>query len=251
MERHHSPRMHFGCTAVCIALYLVVAALPASAEEILLKDGTKIVGRMLSIKGDSIEVQTPYGKIKVSRENIISISFPENQPPSQAAEAPPDVPRAPVEETLEGTTYTNKTGSFTLAVPRSWKIAEDVRETNSDAIAGLKSEDGTLFLLVTREESNWPLPTYLAVLEVMWKGQVSDYEKLEQTESEINRKQAVQIVFRGTTPTPQRFPVRFLVTVVAEPGIVTRITSWCMEPLFSDARTVLDKIARSYQTVKQ
>jgi hypothetical protein len=37
-------------------LVFLVASLPAAAEEITLKDGTKIVGHMNSLAGDKIEV---------------------------------------------------------------------------------------------------------------------------------------------------------------------------------------------------
>ena len=45
--------------------FLLAALLPASAEEFVLKDGTKIQGRMVAIKGDKIEVQTAYGKMQI------------------------------------------------------------------------------------------------------------------------------------------------------------------------------------------
>ena len=40
-----------------------VFVLIASAEEISLRDGTKIVGHMTTISADKIEVETSYGKI--------------------------------------------------------------------------------------------------------------------------------------------------------------------------------------------
>ena len=59
---------------LCLALGLA-ASLPAVAEEIALKDGTKIVGHMTGITSDKIEVETSYGKVQLNRKDIwLSIS---------------------------------------------------------------------------------------------------------------------------------------------------------------------------------
>jgi hypothetical protein len=44
-----------------LSLSLAVS-LPAIAEEISLKDGTKIVGHMTAVSTDKIEVETSYGQ---------------------------------------------------------------------------------------------------------------------------------------------------------------------------------------------
>ena len=64
---------------------LVVAAMSAAAEEIALKDGTKIVGRMSALSADKIEVETAYGKMQLKRADVLTISFPENGGPSASA----------------------------------------------------------------------------------------------------------------------------------------------------------------------
>ena len=104
---------------VCVCM-LCVSGLVA-AEEFTLKDGTKVAGKMVGIKGDSIDVETLYGKIKVPKVNIVSISFPENQP-KPAPEEKANTERLKVEQSLDGTTYTNRTGKFKLTVPSGWKI---------------------------------------------------------------------------------------------------------------------------------
>jgi hypothetical protein len=101
---------------------LLAMSLPAAAEEILLKDGTKIVGHMSELQADKIEVETAYGKMQIKRGDIIAINFPEN-----GTVAAPGTPAAKdaaqnIEESLRGTKYVNKTGKFTLTVPTDWKI---------------------------------------------------------------------------------------------------------------------------------
>ena len=90
---------------------MALAVLGATAEEFVLKDGTKIVGKMVRIKGDSIEIKTLYGKIKVSRGDIVTINFPENQPEPVSGQVSQMTPRV-VEHSLRGTSYINRTGNF-------------------------------------------------------------------------------------------------------------------------------------------
>jgi hypothetical protein len=71
--------------------FLLAVSLVAAAEELVLKDGTKIVGKMTAINGDKIEVETAYGKMQVNRADVVTISFPENNPGG----APPRLPRKP------------------------------------------------------------------------------------------------------------------------------------------------------------
>ena len=97
------------------SLFLAIS-LPAAAEEILLKDGTKIVGHMSALQADKIEVETAYGKMQIKRVDIITINFPENG--ASAAPGSPAKDAAPsIEESLRGTQYVNKTGKFSLSVP--------------------------------------------------------------------------------------------------------------------------------------
>src|SRR5260221_2070848 len=96
------------------SLFLAMS-LPAAAEEILLKDGTKIVGHMSSLQADKIEVETAYGKMQIKRGDIIAINFPENGA-STAPGPPASKDAAPsIEESLRRTQYVNKTHNFTLS----------------------------------------------------------------------------------------------------------------------------------------
>src|ERR1700740_1798115 len=102
------------------ALSLCLAAsVPAAAEEILMKDGTKIVGHMTALKSDKIEVETNYGKMELKRTDILTINFPENGPApfSPPPSAAPKEAAIKMDESLRGTQYANNTAKFTLSVP--------------------------------------------------------------------------------------------------------------------------------------
>src|SRR3974377_2103502 len=59
-------------------LVLALAGFSAAGEEFVLKDGTKLVGKMTALTADKIEVETSYGKMQVKRTDLVSINFPEN-----------------------------------------------------------------------------------------------------------------------------------------------------------------------------
>ena len=56
--------------AATVFLFLTVAFFPAVAEEISLKDGTKIVGHITAVTPDKIEVETSYGKMQLKRSDV-------------------------------------------------------------------------------------------------------------------------------------------------------------------------------------
>src|SRR6266849_746372 len=97
--------------------FLLAALVPASAEEFVLKDGTKILGRMVAVKGDKIEVETAYGKMQIRRSDILSINFPENAGTAVSQSSSDSTKPKPVDESLTGTQYVNRTGHCTLTVP--------------------------------------------------------------------------------------------------------------------------------------
>ncbi|MGB7153320.1 MAG: hypothetical protein WBD08_03920, partial [Candidatus Acidiferrales bacterium] len=65
---------------------LLVSGLTARADELHLKDGTKITGTIVGYQGNSFRVKTSYGYALVDRASVVSItvSNPEAQPAAPA-----------------------------------------------------------------------------------------------------------------------------------------------------------------------
>src|SRR5260370_13397331 len=89
--------------------FLLAALVPASAEEFVLKDGTKILGRMVAVKSDKIEVETAYGKMQIRRSDILSINFPENAATAVSPSSSDSTKHNPYDETLTATPHMNLT----------------------------------------------------------------------------------------------------------------------------------------------
>ena len=229
-------------TLLPLFLFLVVA-LPATAEEITLKDGTKIVGHLSTVLGDKIEVETHYGKMVLNRADIVTISFPENNPATGAKDNTP-VPN--IDESLRGTRYANKTGRFTLTVPSDWKI--DPKLPHSAVVfAGLSSNDGMCFLTVTREEFNGSMESYKGLLDLKYRKSFGNYEMLSESPVNIDGQPALLISFRGVLTKADNTPVQYLVAIIPSGKTYTRVAAWCVEPLFHETQPMFEKILTSYR----
>lgn len=225
--------------SLCLAM-----ALPIAAEEIALKNGTKIVGRMSAISADKIEVETPYGKMVLNRADIVSIAFPENTSSTAAKDNAP-VPN--IEESLRGTQYANKTAKFTLSVPSDWKI--DPKLTHSAVlVAGLSSKDGLRFLTVSQEQFSGSMESYKGLLDLNYRRNFGSYEELSESPVNIDGKSALLVSFRGVLTKADNTPVQYLVAIIPSGNTYTRVATWCVEPLFHETQPMFEKIVTSYRT---
>jgi TonB family protein len=222
--------------------------LPASAEEFVLKDGTKIQGRMLAVKGDKIEVQTAYGKMQIRRSDILTINFPENSGTAVSQSSGDREKATPVDENLTGTEYVNRTGHFTLTVPIEWKINPELR-VGTDMLAALSSRDNMRFVVVEHETFAGSLESYKGLVEIASRRNVNDFEKLSESNVTIDGRPGMLIIFRGTNPRAQNLPVEFVAAIANFGGEYLHAVAWCVEPLFNESQRTLENILLSYHRV--
>ena len=232
------------------ALFLA-ASLPVAAEEILMKDGTKIIGHMTSLKSDKIEVETPYGKMELKRADILTINFPENgaAPVSSgpaSASATPKEAVLNIDESLRGTQYLNNTAKFALVVPADWKITQ--AKHSAPVVAALSSHDDMRFLIVTQEEYSGSLESYKGLLELTYRRTFGGYEELTQSPVKIDGKPGLLFSFRGISTKANNLPMQFLVAIIPQGTTYTRLAAWCVEPLFHETQPMFDKILNSYHS---
>ncbi len=231
--------------SLLVALCVLLIPNIVVAEEFVLKDGTKINGKMVGIRGDSIEVETLYGKIKVSKNNIVSISFPENQPKAAAEKTEAEPERIKVEQSLDGTTYVNRTGMFKLTVPAGWKIAPDA--LRAGAMTFLVSPDGNLGLVVIREAFEGSIRAYQGMLENARKT-FPGYRKVSEGQAERSGAPSATVIWEGK---PQDIVITYMDRVVPIEGAMTVVRGFAPVPLFDEKKETLETILLSYETLKQ
>jgi hypothetical protein len=224
----------------------------AAAEEISLKDGTKIVGHLVAVTADKLEVETSYGKIQLKRIDILTISFPENgaassnvaagTAPTAAAAAEPKI-----DESLNGLLYTNRTGKFTLTLPPDWVISTDIHKA-PETLAALASRDKLRFLLVMQEDYPGSLESYKELTMLGARRSLGNFEELSQSSASIDGKPALVIFYRGTLQKGSSLPVEFVSAIMQSGKTFTKVSAWCVEPLFHDMQPAFEKVLNSYRS---
>jgi hypothetical protein len=230
---------------ILLAAGLIFSGAPLRAEEILLKDGSKVTGKVIGVTDEVFQIKTAYGNIQVPRGEVVSIGFPENQPKS-AKDATTGA--TPVDEQLLGVTYTNRTANFQLTVPRGWMTSETLRSQSKDIIAALTSPDQTLIFMVTPEKFSGTLATYQVLAENQYQTRFKDYEKISENEILLDARTGVRVIWRAKNPSAHDAPMKSVVYIVPYEGRMVRLTFITLEPLFADSLPIFEKIASSYHT---
>jgi hypothetical protein len=222
-----------------VVLVALIAAIPIAAEELQLKDGTKISGKLIGVSGDTFQVKTNYGDINVPRSEVVSITFPENASKNSEGAAIP-----PVDEELAANLYTNRTSGFHFTVPPGWKIAPDLR-TSGDVAAALDSPDETLFVMVTPEKFVGTMATYKVLAETQYQKNFTNYVNDGEKEIEVDGRKGTRLVWHGTSKA-NNADLKFLVYIVPYEGRVVRLSFFTLPPLFNEGVPIFEKIAASY-----
>jgi hypothetical protein len=232
-------------TQLCCALVVLIIVSALSAEEIQLKNGSKISGTIVGVEGGIFQVKTDYGDVRIPRSDMVSVSFVDQGPADAETKKEPPI----VNESLVGTAYANHTANFDLVVPDGWLLAPELRKGQPDIIAALKSPDEAQFLVVTPEKFAGTLTTYEVFCETQYQTKFQDYKRLEKTDIQLDGRPGMRIVFQGVAPS-NRISLKFLVYIVQYEDQMIRLSFLTLEPLFTDSVPAFEKIAHSYQRHK-
>jgi hypothetical protein len=190
-------------------------------------------------------VKTAYGEIQVPRSDLVSISFAG----VDSAEKVPDKQSAPVEETLSGASYINRTGGFELTVPEGWVLGPELRKQQPDIIAALKSPDQSQFVVVTPEKFAGNLTTYEVFCETQYQTKFQDYKRIEKSDIKLDGRPGIRMIFQGVSSI-NHIGLKFLVYILQYEDKMVRLTFFTLEPLFTDSLPVFEKIAGTYRLHK-
>lgn len=202
-------------------------ALPCVADEIKLKDGTKIIGNIVGYEKDSFKVETSYGFALVRKDKVETITVSdvpkkndEAKPPEKketaaanpkpsapaAASAPVTPPAAiraaapsepAIRESVDGTTYTNHTFGFRMYKPPSWRVIEGARKMLPAAVVAMGTNDESTLLVLGRVAARGTLDAQLASTERELRSIYENYAPSEPERTVIAGQPAIQRRFRG------------------------------------------------------
>ena len=207
-----------GVVHCLLGILLLAAAATVDADELRLKDGTKIVGNIVGFEGDSFKVETSYGFALVKKDKVVSIIVSEakapSPPPPARTNPPPIAPaastapakaqpaakviEAPMREEVEGTRYTNLTYGFRLYKPPSWSVIEGARKTLPTAIVAMATGDQTTLFIVGREPLQRTIEQHAAATERNLREVYENYRAEGERRTTVAGLPAIQKRFHGT-----------------------------------------------------
>lgn len=222
---------------LAIALASLLLASPARADELKLKDGTIITGKIVGFEGDSFKVETSYGFALVRRDKVASITMSDDAPARNAAEksdaakpssaAPPQpAPAAPPQaqtpppreaaappakaaapapppepvnrETVEGTSYINHTYGFQMYKPPSWRVIEGAQRLLPSAIVAMGTHDERTLMVLGRSRLSAALDAHVAATDRQLRQVYENYRVTADQRTTIAGLPAIERRFRGS-----------------------------------------------------
>ena len=215
MRRLSEKLLLVGQTLLSALLVTALLALPAAAEEFYLKDGTKLVGKIVAYEKDSFRVETSFGIAIIYKDRIERIVFepgskeaadktgPASAPPPAAKPAPketappPSPPPARIVEYVSGTRYINETFRFQMFKPPTWRSYPQLVRPGGPLVAALGTPDETTLMLVGRENFNGDLTGYARLAENALQRTYADYRKQNERRTTVAGLPAFERDFTG------------------------------------------------------
>lgn len=209
----------------------IASAASLAAEELILKDGQKVVGTIVGYEGDMFRVQTEYGFALIKKDKVASIGFepgggeasPKREESRDAAKpeksvtgkSPDSVARAAakpapavsrplekplpasIQERVEGNSYINDTFQFAMYKPPGWKIYEGVSRETGRAIVAIATEDERTLLIVDRQVWSGPPDLRNGAVEENLRQAYHDFLKGSESPAQLDGRAAVRREFTG------------------------------------------------------
>ncbi|MFB3920694.1 MAG: hypothetical protein ACE145_03185 [Terriglobia bacterium] len=211
----------------------VFAATRATAEEITLQNGQKVVGAIVGFENGMFKVETEFGFALIRRDRVRSITFnpasindsgPKTEgrgapavsletsrtaAPSATAAAPVKPPPPPVSrplseplpaeirEHVEGFNYINDTFHFAMYKPPGWKIHENVPRETGRAIVAIGPEDEQTLLIVDRQVWSGEPDLKSATTEAGLRHTYENYQALSESAVQVAGRPALRRDFKG------------------------------------------------------
>lgn len=181
-----------------------------------MKDGTKIVGKIVAYEKDSFRVETSFGIAIIYQDRIARIVFAEggakeaSTPDPEAAKtelaAARTVPAASasplspasIVEHVTGTGYVNETYRFQIFKPPTWRSYPQLVKAQTPLVAALGTPDETTLLLIGRESFNGALRDYVRLTERSLQRLYENYRREEEKPAEVAGLPAIERHFTGS-----------------------------------------------------
>ncbi|MGH9788025.1 MAG: hypothetical protein ACRD4U_04915 [Candidatus Acidiferrales bacterium] len=190
---------------------VLLGSVPLCAEEFHLKDGTKIVGKIVGYEKDAFRVETSFGIAIIYRDRVQRIVFdgaqlvpapetqPANKPAAPAPQPSPSEPPAPTRlvENVSATSYVSQTYGFRIFKPPTWRSYPQLVRPQTPLVAALGTPDESTLLLIGREPFNGTLADYTRGAERLLQQFYEDYRPQKERPTQVAGLSALERSFTG------------------------------------------------------
>lgn len=236
---------------------------PAKAEEISLKDGTKIIGKVIAVDGDTFTIQTSFSKMDIPRSEILSISFSENQAEGQTTAPVTTTVLKRVDQSISGTIYTNGTAHFTLNLPDGWKLNDALARKVSTAVGAVTASDPHEMILMETVSDTNNAKEEMRIIASTLKASFEGYEELVESPVYIDGIDGDSLSFRaiisvgnvrlqaGTdepADTTVKAPIKYLLVVLPEQSQTILLMCAAPEAIYDQFEPAFRKIVSSFHS---
>lgn len=226
------------------------------SEQISLKDGTKINGKIISVDGDTFHIQTSSSEISVPRSQIVSITFGADD---QAAKVASVVNI--VRQSIVSGTYTNDTAHFTLTVPADWKTDDEWAKKTAGAVGALSATDPYEKILIRTMPSGAPAKETAQLIASAAKTTLQGFQESAEAPVRIDNRDAYTFTFSALIPlgnlrtqegtdepadTTVKALVKYLVAVVPMEDRTVMITCGASDTMFDQVDPLFHQIVMSF-----
>ncbi len=188
--------------------FVLLGSAPLGAEEFYLKDGSKIVGKIVAYEKDSFRVETSFGVAIIYKDRVQRIVFdaapPAAAPPSPPAAAPASAPLRTepppptrLVENVSATEYVNQTYGFRIFKPPTWRSYPQLVRPQTPLVAALGTADESTLLLIGRESFNGSLADYTRGAERLLQQFYDDYRPQKERPTQVAGIPAMERTFTG------------------------------------------------------
>src|SRR3989304_5141738 len=187
MRRLSEKLLLVGQTLLSALLVTALLALPAAAEEFYLKDGTRLVGKIVAYEKDSFRVETSFGIAIIYKDRIERIVFEPGSKEAADKTGPAPAPPPPA---------TDPSG-FRMSSPPPWPPSPQLVRPGGPLVAALGTPDETTLMLVGRENFNGDLTGYARLAENALQRTYADYRKQNERRTTVAGLPAFERDFTG------------------------------------------------------
>ena len=164
-------------------------------------------------------------------------------------------PTSPIQQSIQGTKYENKTAHFTLTVPKDWQVSDLLASQVPGVVGTLMAPGGSAAIMVQRYYVPGP-KVGAEILDSRFRAGTRDYRKLAEGPLKIDGRDSYFFIYRALFPfgPPEEntfLPAKLMVVLIPDGQSVLGFLCQAPEVEFEKTKLVFDKILDSYKSNKR